>query len=73
MKTLRIVLGISAIIPVTLLVNHIFFQSMYYGEDSLSEVAYMIFGVPILIFNLWVWGAPRTIEFYFFGKTNQDS
>jgi len=65
--------GILAIIPLNLLINHIFFQPFYYGEDSLSEMAFMTVGVPILIFNLWVLGAPKTIEFYFFGKDYEDS
>jgi hypothetical protein len=66
MKIPRIVPGILAILPISLLINHIFFPPAYYGGDTLAEMAYMMMGVPILIFNLWVWGAPKTIEFYFF-------
>ena len=68
MKTFRIVLGILSIIPVTLLVDHIFIQPNYYVEASLKEMAYMILGIPILILNLWAWTYPHIIEVYFFGK-----
>jgi hypothetical protein len=72
MQIIRIVFGILAIFPIALLINHIFFSPAYYGEDSLAEMAYMIFGVPILIFNFWVWGATNTIEFYFFGNKDDN-
>ncbi|HXQ36579.1 MAG TPA: hypothetical protein VN843_21380 [Anaerolineales bacterium] len=54
MKIPSIVLGILAIVPIALLINHIFFPLAYYGGDTLAEMACMIFGVPILIFNLSV-------------------
>ena len=71
MKTFRIVLGILAILPVALLIDHIFFPTNYYAEGSLSEMAYMVFGIPILIFNLWAWIYPEIIEIYFLGKKDQ--
>jgi hypothetical protein len=73
MKTLRTVLGILAIIPLALLGDNILFRPTYFDEDSLRVLVYMFFGVPILILNFWVWGAPETIEFYFFGKNYEDS
>ena len=54
-KTLRIVLGILAIIPLALLADKIFFRPIDYDENSLRTLAYLVFGVPILTSNLWVW------------------
>ena len=71
MKTFRIVLGILAIIPLVLLVDHIFIQTNDYEEASLKELAYMILGIPILILNLWAWIYPEIIEIYFLGKKDQ--
>ena len=68
MKTFRIVLGILAILPLTLLVDSIFLHPYYYGEGSLGELLYLAIGVPILTLNFWAWTYPEIIEFYFFGK-----
>jgi len=65
MKTFRIVLGILAILPITLFGNHFFIHS---GEDSLQEMIYMVPGITILILNLWAWTYPQIIEVYFFGR-----
>ena len=73
MTTFRIVLAILAIIPVALLTDAIFLHPTNYGENSLGELAFLVFGVPILIFNLWAWGYPRIIEIYFFGKKDEGS
>ena len=70
MKTFRTILGILAIIPLALLTDALLLHPTNYGENSLGELAFLWFGVPILILNLWAWGYPRIIEFYFFGKTN---
>ena len=66
-KNIRIVLAILAIIPIVLLVYNLIFLRTDYGGDSIEEMAYLIFGVPILIFNLWAWGYPEIIEFYLWG------
>lgn len=50
-KTLRIVLAILAIIPVALLVYNLIFLGNEYGGDSIEELAYLVFGVPILVLN----------------------
>ena len=68
MKTFRIVLGILAIIPVALLTDKLLFHLTEYDEDSLRTLAYLAFGVPILILNYWAWFVPEIIEVYFFGK-----
>jgi hypothetical protein len=68
MKTIRIVLGVLAIIPITLLVDNAFFHPNNYGDDSLYLVAYYVFGVPILMFNYWVWFEPIIIERFLFMK-----
>ena len=62
MKALRIILGVLAIIPIGLLAYIPSIPSNVYMEDSLATLAYLACGVPILIFNLWIWGAPYTME-----------
>ncbi|HXQ34427.1 MAG TPA: hypothetical protein VN843_10470 [Anaerolineales bacterium] len=73
MITLRIVRGILTIIPLALLVDHIFIHPYYYGEDSLQEKIYMILGIPILLLNFWAWGASQTIESYFFSSKKENT
>lgn len=68
MKTFRIVVGVLAVVPIALLVDALFLHPANYGEGSLGELAYLVFGVPILILNMWAWVHPEVIEFYFFGK-----
>ena len=68
MKTFRIVFGILAAMPLTLLVDSICLHPNNYGQGSLGELAYLVFGVPIVIFNFWAWSYPEVIAFYFFGK-----
>jgi hypothetical protein len=72
MKIFRIVLGILAIIPMVLLVNHIFFQADYYREDSIQQLVFMVLGVPILILNLWAWIQPEIIK-AFSGRKDNDA
>jgi hypothetical protein len=67
MKTLRIILGMLAIIPIAMIVYSILYPANS-GEGTLSEWLYPLFGVPILIFNMWAWVHPEIIEFYFWGK-----
>ncbi|MBK9927385.1 MAG: hypothetical protein IPP66_19115 [Anaerolineales bacterium] len=60
MKTLRIVLGILALIPLALLTDTLLFHPVEYDEDSLRTLAFMAFGIPILILNGWAWPAAET-------------
>ena len=71
MKTFRMIVGILAVIPLSMIVDSLFCHPEYYGEGSLGELAYPVFGVPILIFNLWAWMHPEIIEFYFLGMDKQ--
>jgi len=71
MKTIRIVLGILAIIPLALLADKMLFHITEYDEDPLKTLTYLICGVPILFFNVWAWVYPEIIEFYFLGKTKK--
>jgi hypothetical protein len=64
MKTFRIILGILAIIPLYMIVDSLFHPANY-GPGTLGELLYPIFGIPILIFNLWAWGYPEIVEFHF--------
>ncbi len=68
MQTFRVVFGILAILPLALLADKLFVHLNEYDEDSLRTMAFMVFGVPILVFNFWAWICPETIEFYFLGK-----
>ena len=67
MKTFRIVLGILAIVPFILLMDNVLHPASY-GPDSLGQLAYSVFGLPILTLNYWVWFEPTIIKFYFFEK-----
>ena len=68
MKIFRIVVGVLAIIPVAMLVDSLFLHPANYGLGSLGDLVYPVFGVPILILNMWAWEHPEIIEFFFFGK-----
>lgn len=72
MKTFRIALGILAIIPLALLMDHILIAPISYDPNSLREMAFMVFGVPILTLNYWAWGYPDIIEIYFRGNKGKD-
>jgi hypothetical protein len=63
-KTFRILLGVLAVIPIALFVDSVS-QPAIYGEVTLGELAYLVFGTPISILNLWVWIEPEVIELYF--------
>src|SRR5689334_6329594 len=72
MKSFRIVIGILAILPLTLLVDKLFFHPTIYDEDSLETLIYLTMGVPILTLNFWAWTYPEIIEFYFLGKEQKE-
>ena len=67
MKSFRIVIGTLAIIPLALLMDNLLHPANY-GPGTLGELLYLIFGVPILIFNMWIWVDPEIIESYYSGK-----
>ncbi|HXQ34887.1 MAG TPA: hypothetical protein VN843_12810 [Anaerolineales bacterium] len=71
MKAFRIVLGILAIIPIFLLIDSVS-KPAKYGEVTLTELAYLVLGTPIMILNLWAWIEPEIIEIYFLGVKRQD-
>ena len=71
MKNFRIVVGILALLPLSLLVDNLFFHPQFYGEGSLGELVYLLFGVPIFTLNFWAWAYPEIIEFYFLGMEKQ--
>jgi hypothetical protein len=68
MKTFGRTVGILAIIPLALLADNLLFHLTDYDEDSLRTLAFLVFSMPILILNLWVWIYPENIEFYFLAK-----
>ncbi len=73
MKTFRIVLGILAVIPLALLMDKLFFRPELYCDNCLGTYAYMVLGVPILIFNIWAWIHPEILEASFLGKKSPAS
>ena len=64
-------LGILAIIPIFLLIDSVS-KPAKYGEVTLTELAYLVLGTPIMILNLWAWIEPEIIEIYFLGVKRQD-
>jgi hypothetical protein len=62
MNALRIVLGILAVIPLTLLADKLFFHVTEYDDYSLRTLIYYAIGVPIAVLNIWVWAIPETIR-----------
>ena len=67
-KNVRIQLAVLAILPITLLVQHLIFEGDVHSEDSIQEMAFIILGVPILVFNFWAWSHPEIIEFFLWGN-----
>ncbi len=49
MKTFRIVVGVLAVVPIAMLVDSIFLHPANYGEGSLGELAYPVFGVLAMV------------------------
>ena len=72
MKTFRIVVGILALLPLSLLVDNLFFHPQFYEEGSLGVLVYLLLGVPILTLNFWAWTYPEIIEFAFLGKNQEN-
>lgn len=67
-RNIRIVLAAMAITPIALLVYKLVFLRTDYGGDSIWEMAYLVFGVPILVFNFWAWAHPEIIEYFLWGN-----
>lgn len=53
--------------PAVLLVYNLIFLRIDYGGDSIAEMAYLVFGVPILTLNFWAWSYPEIIERFLWG------
>lgn len=62
------VLGILAVFPVGLLIDHIFFEPPTYNPNSIMAYAYLTLGIPILTLNYWAWFEPEMIEYSLLGK-----
>ena len=72
LKTLRIILAVLAIIPIALIIYNLIFMNNYYGGDSMAEMAYTVFGIPILIFNLWAWYYPKMVAYILWGEKSDE-
>ena len=68
MKTLRIALGILLVIPLGLLTYRIFFVPVMHEPNALNEMAFLVLGVPILVFNYWIWFEPGMVEYSLWGR-----
>lgn len=61
MKTLKIVLGILAIIPIALIIASIA-EPKFIMHNPAAEWLFILVGIPILVLNLWAWDAPHIIK-----------
>lgn len=68
MKTFRIALGILAMLLLSLIGYINFLSPVTLQPNTLGELVYLVFGIPVLIVILWAWVEPEIIEVYFFGK-----
>lgn len=67
-KTFRLAVGILAIIILALTGYINFISPATFEPNTLGELVFLVFGIPILIVNLWAWVEPEIIDVYFFGK-----
>jgi hypothetical protein len=72
MKTFRIASGILAALILALISYINLISPITEEPNSVGELVYLVFGVPILVLNLWVWVEPEIIEVYFLGKDTRD-
>lgn len=64
MKTLKIILGILAIIPVSLIIASIA-DPKFIMHNPAAEWVFILVGILIFVFNLWVWIEPEIIKTIF--------
>jgi len=62
MKIIILVLRIMLVIPIGLMIWHLFWP------DDMSEWVNLVIGLPILIVNMWAWQAPELLRELIFGK-----
>lgn len=62
MKIIILVLRILLVIPIGLMIWHLFWP------DDMSEWVNLVIGLPILIVNMWAWQAPELLRELIFGK-----
>ena len=68
MKTFRIAAGMLAVIPLVLIGYISLFSPVTFEPNTVGELVFLVFGIPVLVVNLWAWVEPEIIEVYFFGK-----
>ena len=64
MKTLKIILGILAIIPASLIIASIA-DPKFIMHNPAAEWVFTLVGIPIFVFNLWVWTEPEILKTMF--------
>jgi hypothetical protein len=62
MKTIVVILRIMLVIPIGLMIWHLFWP------DDMSELMNLVIGLPILIANVWAWQEPELLRELIFGK-----
>jgi hypothetical protein len=63
----------SVFFPLTILSrDYIFIDHSNFALSSMAELVFLVFGIPILVLNLWAWLFPEIIEFYFLGRDKLD-
>lgn len=62
MKILIIILRIMLVIPIGLMIWHLFWP------NDMSELNFLVIGLPILIVNIWAWQEPDLLREFILGK-----
>jgi hypothetical protein len=61
MKTFRIILGILAIIPISLIIASIVDPKLIMHNPTFEWI-FILVGIPVAVLNLWAWDAPQIIQ-----------
>jgi hypothetical protein len=68
MKTFRVIAGVPALLVLVFFAAAILLPPVMNDQYALLECLFPAIGIPILIINMWAWGAPELIEGLFFAK-----
>lgn len=62
MKPIIVILRIMLVIPIGLMIWHLFWP------DDMSELINLVIGLPIIVMNVWMWKEPELSREFIFGK-----
>lgn len=68
MKLARIIAGILAAIPLTMIIWAILDPSVHQPRNSPFEYAYLCIGIPIMVANYLLWCEPDVVKYIVKGK-----